>query len=211
MLSQAFTAASFCCLFRGVFPFNLLRRWNAYSIGLRSGDGLRQSKTFHFFTLMKSFVVLAVCIGSLSCCMMKCLPKSLDAFLRKLADGMFLLASEFILLLPSWVTSSIKISEPTPEAAMQAILRFSLYIVALEVTNNLHRAGVKLSLTDILGVFFTALTMFRSSTAVVVLGRPARCLLLSTPAVSSLFRTFQVVVEVIINACAIALIDCPLF
>ena len=32
---------------------------------------------------------------------------------------MFLLTSEFILLLPSWVTSSLKISELTPEADMQ--------------------------------------------------------------------------------------------
>ena len=63
-----------------------------------------------------------------------------------------------------------------------------------------------MSLTDVLGFFFTALTMFH---AVVFLGRPVRCLLLSTPAVSLFFRTFQVVVQAIPNACAMALIDFP--
>ena len=61
MLFQAFTAAPFTCLFQGGFPFNIfLRRWNACSIGLSSGDWLGQSKPFHFFSLMKSFVVLAL-------------------------------------------------------------------------------------------------------------------------------------------------------
>ena len=44
-------------------------------------------------------------------------------------------------------------------------------------------------LTGVLGFFFTSLTMFLSSTAVVFLGRPVWCLLLSTPAVSFFFRT----------------------
>ena len=41
--------------------------------------------------------------------------------------------------------------------------------------------------------------MFPSATAVVFLGRPVRCLLLSMPAVSFFFRTFQVVVQAIPN------------
>ena len=32
-------------------------------IGFKSGDGLGQSKTFHFFSLINSLVVLAVCLG----------------------------------------------------------------------------------------------------------------------------------------------------
>ena len=75
-------------------------------------------QAFTFFQLL-SFGVLAVCFGSLSCCIIKFFPISLDAFLRKLADRMFLQTYEYIWLLPSWVKSSIKISEPTPEAAMQ--------------------------------------------------------------------------------------------
>ena len=59
--------------------------------------------------------------------------------------------------------------------------------------------------------FFTALTMFLSSTAVVFLGRPVRCLLFSTPAVSFFFRTFQVVVQAIPNVCPMALINFPPF
>ena len=72
----------YCSLFQllfvsGVFPFNLLyRRWNACSIG--SGDWLGPSKTFNFFSLMKSFAVLAVCFAALSCCMMNFLPISLN-------------------------------------------------------------------------------------------------------------------------------------
>ena len=71
MLFQALTTASLSsCLIRGVSPLSLLfRRWNACTIGLRSGYWLGQSKTFHFFPLIKSFVLLAVCFGSLSCCM----------------------------------------------------------------------------------------------------------------------------------------------
>ena len=65
----------------GGVPFNLLfRRWNACSVGLRSGDWLGQSQTFHFFfSLMKPFVVLCHC---LLYCTMKFLPVSWDAFLR---------------------------------------------------------------------------------------------------------------------------------
>ena len=91
-----FTTHSVACLFTYFslfvlgFVSLLFRRWNSYSIGLRSGDWLDQSKTFHLISLMKSFVVLAVCFGSLSCCMIKFLSISLDAFRHKLADRMFL-------------------------------------------------------------------------------------------------------------------------
>lgn len=49
---------------------------------------------------------------SLSCCMMKLLPISLDAFFCKLPDKMVLWTPELILLLLSWDTSSVKTSEP---------------------------------------------------------------------------------------------------
>ena len=64
-----------------------------------------------------------------------------------------------------------------------------------------------MSLTVVLGFFFTALTMFLSSTAVVFLGRPVPCLVVSTPVVSFFFRTFQVVVLAMTNAYAMALFN----
>ncbi len=69
---------------------------------------------------MNSFVVWALCFGSLSCCMMKDLPISLVASFCKLSDKIFLKTSELILLLPSCVTSLMKINEPVPEEAMKA-------------------------------------------------------------------------------------------
>ena len=64
-----------------------------------------------------------------------------------------------------------------------------------------------MSLTNILGFFFTALTMFLSSSADVYLGRPVQCLLLSMTAVYLFFWTFQVALQAIPNACAMALIS----
>ena len=66
-----------------------------------------------------------------------------------------------------------------------------------------------MSTTVVLGSFFTALTMFLSSTAVVFLGLPVRRLLLSTPVVSFFFGTFQMVVLAIANICAMALMGFP--
>lgn len=67
-----------------------LQGGNACIIGLKSGDWLCQSKILYFFPLMKSFVLLAVCFGSLSCCMMNFLPVRLNVFHCKLAERMFL-------------------------------------------------------------------------------------------------------------------------
>ncbi|KAG7457652.1 hypothetical protein MATL_G00229460 [Megalops atlanticus] len=64
-----------------------------------------------------------------------------------------------------------------------------------------------MSLTDVFGFFFTALTRFLSSTAVVFLGRPVRYLLLSTPVGSFFFRIFQIVVLAMPNVCPMALIS----
>ncbi len=66
-----------------------------------------------------------------------------------------------------------------------------------------------MSLTVVLGSFLTALTMFLSSTAVVFLGLPVRCLLLSTPVAYFFFRTFQMVEMSMAKVCAMALIDFP--
>ena len=68
-----------------------------------------------------------------------------------------------------------------------------------------------MSLADVFGVFFTALTIFLPSTTVVFLGRPIQCLLLRSPVVSSFFRTFQIVLVAMPNACPMALIDFPYF
>ena len=59
---------------------------------------------------------------------------------------------------------------------------------------------------DVFGVFLTALTIFLSSTNVSLV-RPVRCLLLSTPVASFFFRTLQIVVGAMPNACQMALHD----
>ena len=57
MLCQASTATVFSsCLFLGHFPFSLVfSKWNACSIGFRSGDWLGHCITFHFFAFKKVF------------------------------------------------------------------------------------------------------------------------------------------------------------
>ena len=70
--------------------------------------------------------------------------------------------------------------------------RHSLCIVEIENVRDV---------TDVSGFFFTTLTGFLSSTAVVFLGRRVWCLLLGMP-VSFFFRTFQVVAQAIPSACA---------
>ncbi len=120
ILSPAFNAAnSSCCLFCGVSAFTLLFSWwNSCSIRFQSGDWLGQSKTFHFFALTNSLTELAGCFGSLSRCTMKHFPMNLVAFSWKLVGKMVLYPSKFILLLSSYIKSSVKLREPVPEAAM---------------------------------------------------------------------------------------------
>ncbi len=59
-----------------------------------------------------------------------------------------------------------------------------------------------MSLTVVLGSFFTAVTMFLSSTADVFLDLPVRGVLLSTPVVSFFLMRFQMVVLAIASVCA---------
>lgn len=84
-------------LLLGFFSYGfLLKRWNTCWIELRSGDWPGKFKTSFFQLEWMHFYE----IWQTGC------------FCR--------MTSEFILLLPLWVTSSIKINEPIPEAAMQA-------------------------------------------------------------------------------------------
>ena len=56
----------------GAFSFSFVfRKWNACSIGFRSGDWLGHCITFHFFALKNSSVAFTVCFGSLSICTVK--------------------------------------------------------------------------------------------------------------------------------------------
>ena len=66
MLCQASTATVFSsCLFLGHFPFSIVfSKWNACSIGFRSGDWLGHCITFHFFAWKNSLVAFAVFFGS---------------------------------------------------------------------------------------------------------------------------------------------------
>lgn len=80
------------------------------SIRFQSCNRLSQFKAFHF-AWMRSFALLAVYFGSLSCCAHK--PISLPAFICIFVDKVSV-HLEFILLLSS-VTSSINNDEAIPE------------------------------------------------------------------------------------------------
>ena len=69
------------------FPFKFL---------LQHADWLGHSRIFHFLVLRNSSVTLAVCLGSLSCCRMKCCPMNLEAFTGTWADKTFPYISKFI-------------------------------------------------------------------------------------------------------------------
>ncbi len=122
MLCQASTATVFSsCLLLGHFPFSFVfSKWNACSIGFRSGDWLGHCITVHFFPFKNSLVAFAVCFGSLSICTVKRRPMSSEAFGWIWADNIARNTSEFILLLLSAVTSSINTREPVPLAAIHA-------------------------------------------------------------------------------------------
>ena len=68
-----------------------------------------------------------------------------------------------------------------------------------------------MALTDVFGVFFTALIVILSSASVVFLGRPVQRPLLSAAVVSFSFRTFHIVVLAMPNVCLMALIVFPSF
>lgn len=70
---------------------------------------------------------------------------------------------------------------------------------------HLHPAQQRL----LLFYFFTAFTMFLAD--VVFLGGPIQCLIVSTQLASFCFRTIQIVVLAMPDACALALIACPSF
>ena len=109
------------CLFLGHFPFSFVfSKWNACSIGFRSGEWLGHCITFHFFALKNSLVAFMVCFGSLSICTVKRRPMSSEAFSWIWADNIARNTSEFILLLLSAVTSSINTREPVPLTAIHA-------------------------------------------------------------------------------------------
>ncbi len=114
-------ANSNCCLFCGVSAYTLLfSGWNSCSIGFKSEDWLGQSKTFHFFALINSLRELAGYFGSLFWFNMKHFPMNLVAFSWILVGEMVLYPSKFILLLSSYIKSSVKLRGPVPETAMHA-------------------------------------------------------------------------------------------
>ncbi len=93
------------------------------SIRFKSGYRLGQSKTFHFFALINSLIELAGCFGSLSWCNMKHFPINMVAFSWILVGKMVLYSSKFILLLSSYIKSSVKLRGPVPETAMPWLYR----------------------------------------------------------------------------------------
>lgn len=202
MIFQTCTVASFsCCLFCWGYSV-----WSPLQ------------ETFHLFIpLIKSSI--PVCFESLLCYMMKLLPFRLDSFLWKLTNRMFLQTSEIILLLPPWVASLIKISEPAPEAAMQpqamtlpphdklvcfgwgpdlASGTFAWFHYALFFDNSEGCCWCQ-------WLLFFAFYPSSNVDSVVFLGRPGQCLFV----VSFLFRSFKIVVLPIPNPCIMSLIESP--
>ncbi len=104
----------------GEFLPLLFSWWNSCSIGFKSGDWLGQSKTFYFFALINSLTELAECFESLFWCNMKHFPMKLVAFSWILVAKIVLYPSKLILLLSSYIKSSVKLRRPVPEAAMHA-------------------------------------------------------------------------------------------
>lgn len=121
-LYQTFTAASFsCCLFVGLSASSFVSsKWKTSSIGLGTGGWLGHWRILHCFTLRSSWVVFAVCFGLLSICTVKHHIISSAASVWLWADSIALYTSEFILLRPSAVTSSMKTSEPVQLTALHA-------------------------------------------------------------------------------------------
>ncbi len=103
----------------GEFLPLLFSWWNSCSIRFESADWLGQSKTFHFFALINYLTELAGCFGSLSWCNMKHFPINLVAFWILLCK-MVLYPSKCILLLSSYIKSSVKLRGSVPETAMHA-------------------------------------------------------------------------------------------
>ncbi len=53
-----------CCLFVGLSAYSFdFSKWNAWSIGLKSGDWLGHCRIFIFFYLQNVWVAFAVCFG----------------------------------------------------------------------------------------------------------------------------------------------------
>ncbi len=108
--------------------------WNSCLIGFKSWDWLGKSKTFHFFTLQgikNPWFELAGCFGSLSWCNMKHFPMNLVAFSWILVGKIVLYPSKFILLLSSYIQSSVKFQRqpcmPTPWHHLHHALQMRLY------------------------------------------------------------------------------------
>ncbi len=102
-----------------VSPFTLLfSGLNSCSIGFEAGDWLGH---YHFFAFIKSLTELAGCFGSLSWCNMKNFPMNLEACSWILVGKMILYPSKFILLLSSYMKSSVKLRGPVPETACMSM------------------------------------------------------------------------------------------
>lgn len=94
-----------CC---STFLFKILQR---SSTGFKSGDILGQVIVFTFFFFRNSFVILAMCFGSLSCWNIPLLP----SFWR-----LRVILSASILVYPqAFMVPSINVISPTPFALMQ--------------------------------------------------------------------------------------------
>ena len=166
MLCQASTATVFSsCLFLGHFSFSFVfSKWNACSIGFRSGDWLGHCITFHFFALKNSLVAFTICFGSLSICTVKRRP-FLDVVWQTLIWSSCFWGSPMVYIL-WWTLYS---------------LWWSLLLIADFHTHTPTSWRVFLVWpTVVKGFFFTREIILLSSTTVVFRGLPGLLVLLSS-------------------------------
>ncbi len=117
MLFQAFTAASFS--FGGLLPsVSSLAGKKACSTEFKCGDWLGQSKTFHFLPWWTPLLFWHYVLGHYLAAWWR-ISQSVWLHLSVNCQTKYFCRLELILLLPSCVTSLMKIKEPVPEEAMK--------------------------------------------------------------------------------------------
>ncbi len=118
LLCWAFTAADFSyCLFVGLFTFNFVfSKWNACSIGLKSGNWLGRCRIFHFLPTKTLGLLLLYVLGHRPFVLWSTI--NFAPFDWIWADSISLYTSEFFRLLLSSVTSSLNTSDSVPLEAM---------------------------------------------------------------------------------------------
>ncbi len=119
MLCQASTATVFSSCCSWAFSFRFLSKWNACSIGFRSGDWLGHCITVHFFPFKTLWLLLQYALGHCP----SALWSAVQWVLKHLAEYEQIILPETLQnssAALSAVTSSINTRKPVPLAAIHA-------------------------------------------------------------------------------------------